>query len=289
VAVIIVRYLPVLLLAAGVLLLLLTGRPLFTDGALSARQSTFRSLAVASPVLEVLIGLSVVGKPFLEHLQKNDWHSDLLAPEPLFVIVAVFEVSLFAMIGGILFFFYRAIRNINFFNGRRVRAPYSALFMIVPIVNVVVAPYVQYFAYHRSRVFAWPAQASALRDALLVFGTFALLLVTLTCGYAGDEATAGQTYDAASILVIGTLTGLATGILQARIVDGIARSQQAYAAQIGALGGAAVVATKPESRTRRILQSASVGILLLLALLAALNPSEASHVGRLVVRVLGGA
>jgi heme/copper-type cytochrome/quinol oxidase subunit 3 len=286
--VIVARYLPLLLLAAGVLILLLTGRPLFGDGALSARQSTFRSLAAASPVLEALIGIAVIGKPFLEHLQKNDWHSDLLAPEPLFVIVVVFEVSLFAMIGGILFFFYRAIRNINFFSGRRVRAPYSALFMIVPIVNVVVAPYVQYFAYHRSRAFAWPAQASALRAALLVFGTFALLLVTLTCGYAGDEATAGQTYDAASLLVIGTLTGLATGILQARIVDGIARAQEAYAAQIGALGSAATVAAKRESRARRILQSASVGILLLLALLAALNPALASRTGQLLVGILSG-
>jgi len=290
VGVYIARFLPVLLLAAGVLLLLLTGRPLFTDGALSPKQNTFKSLAVASPVLEALIGISVIGKPFLEHLQKNGWQSDLLAPTPLLVIVVVFEVSLFAMIAGILFFFYRAIRNINFFTGHRVRAPYSALFMVVPILNLVVIPYVQYFVYRRSRAFAWPQQASRVRAALFVIGMFGLLLVSVACGYAADEATQGAVYDAASLMVIGALTGLAAGILQARIVDGTARAQEAYAAQIGALGSAVTVAeAKPESRVRRVLQSVAVGILVLLAILAALDPRDASQVGRHFVQLLGSA
>jgi hypothetical protein len=145
VGIIIARHLPVLLLAAGVLILFLTGPPLFSDGALSARQNTFKSLAVASPILEALIGISAIGKPFLEHLQKNGWQSDLLGPMPLLIVVSVFVMCLSAMIAGVLFFFYRAIRNINFFNGRRVRAPYSALFMVVPILNLIVIPYVQYF------------------------------------------------------------------------------------------------------------------------------------------------
>jgi hypothetical protein len=288
--VIIVRYLPFLLLAAGVLLLLVTGRPLFTDGALSAKQSTFRSLASASPVVEALIAISVIGKPFLEHLQKNDWQSNLLSPTPLLIVVVILVVSLYAMIGGVLFFFYRAIRNINFFSGRRVRAPYSSLFMVVPILNLVVIPYVQYFAYRRSRAFAWPQQASALGAALLVVGAFALLLISVICGYAGDEIQEGAVYDAASLMVIGTLTGFAAGILQARIVDGIARAQESYAGQIGALGsGAVVVAAKPESPTRRALQALSVGVLVALAAAAALDPPLASQIGGFFVQLLAPA
>ena len=186
-AIIIARYLPLELLAAGVLLLLLTGRPLFTSGALSAKQDRFRSLAAASPVLDVLILVAAVGKPFLDRLQDNDWHSDLLGPTPLLVVVMVFVASLFAMIGAILHFFYRAIQNINFFAGRRVRAPYSALFMVVPIANLVVVPYVQYFAYRRSRAFAGPQKASALRAALLVGLAFGSVVVSVICGYAGKE------------------------------------------------------------------------------------------------------
>jgi heme/copper-type cytochrome/quinol oxidase subunit 3 len=281
--------LPLLLLAAGVLILLLTGRPLLTNGTLSARQNTFRSLTLASPVIEALIGVSVIGKPFLEHLQKNNWQSDLLGPTPLLVVVIVFVVSLYAMIGGILFFFYRAIRNINFFSGRRVRAPYSALFMVLPIANLVVIPYVQYFTYRRSRAFAWPQQGSALPAALLVAAAFGLLLVSVICGYAGEETAEGALYDAASLMVIGTLTGLAGGILQARIVDGIARAQEAYAWRIGALGARTLAAAEPESRMRRVLQSVAVGVLVVLAVVAALNPRLASPIGQLFLQLLTGA
>jgi hypothetical protein len=290
VGIIIARYLPLLLLAAGVIILLLTGRPLFADGTLSARQNAFRSLAMASPVLEALIGISVIGKPFLDHLQQNDWQTDLLGPTPLLIVVTILVVSLYATIGGVLFFFYRAIRNINFFNGRRVRAPYSAFFMVVPILNLVVIPYVQYFAYRRSRAFAWPHHASALGAALLVVAAFGLLLVSMICGYAGDEAAESAVYDVPSLLVIGTLTGLAGGILQVRIVDGIARAQEAYAIEIGTLGCARTVASaKPESRTRRSLQLLAVSVLVALAIIAAINPPLASHAGQLFVQLLRGA
>ena len=151
VGVIIARHLPLLLIAAGILVLVLTGRPLFAGGTLSARQDKFRSLAGASPVVDALIAVAVIGKPFLEHLQSNDWHSDLLGPTPLLVVVSIFVASLYVMLGAILLFFYRAIQNINYFAQRRMRAPYSALFMIIPIVNLVVIPYIQFFTFQRSR------------------------------------------------------------------------------------------------------------------------------------------
>jgi uncharacterized membrane protein len=286
---IIARHLPLLLLAAGVLILLVTGRPIFTDGALSTKQNRFRSLASASPLLAALIAISVIGKPFLEQLQNNGWESDLLGPTPLMIVVAVLVASLYAMIGTVLFFFYRAIGNINFFNGGRVRAPYSALFMVVPIVNLVVIPYVQYFAYRRSRALAWPPQASALRAGFLVAAAFGLVIISVICGYADDAVAEGAVYDAASLMVIGMLTGLAGGILQARIVDGVARAQQAYALRIGALESAATAAAEPESRARRTLQLVAVGVLVALAVLAALDPPLASHAGQLFVQLLRGA
>ena len=50
--------------------------------------------------------------------------------------------------------------------------------------------------------------------------------------------------------------------------------------QIGALGSArAVASAKPESRARRVLQSLAVGVLVVLALIAAINPQLASQIG----------
>ncbi len=286
----IARQLPVLLLLAGLLLLLVTGRPLFSDGTLSAKQDRFRSLATASPILDTLIAISVIGKPFLEHLQKNDWQTDLLAPTPLLVVVSILVASLYAMLGSILFFFYRAIQNINHFNGRRVRSPYSAFLMIVPITNLVVIPYIEYFAYQRSRALAGPHGASALRAALLAIAAFGLLLVSLICGRLGDAASEPAMYDAASLMFIGTLTGLAGGILTTRIVDGIVRAQEAYALEIGALPNAgAGVAPRPASRRLDALKSAAVWIMVTLAILAALFPALASQAVRTMAQVLSGA
>ena len=285
-AIFIVRYLPFELLAAGVVLILLTGRPLFTKGALSARQSRFRSLVAASPVLDVLILISAVGKPFLERLQGNDWHSDLLGQEPLLVVSMVITVSIFAMIGAVLFYFYRAIQNINAFSQRRVRRPFSALFMVVPIANLVVTPYIQYFAYQRSRAFAEPQKASALAAALLVGLAFGSVVVSVVCGYAGKEVSGPALFDAGSLLVIGTLTGLAGGLLTTRIVDSIARDQEAYASQIGALAEGTARAGKPVKRQRETLRVLAAAGLLLVAGLAALFPAQASLIASMLPQIM---
>lgn len=285
----IAQHLPVLLLVSGLLLLLVTGRPLFTDGALSTKQDKFRSLAVASPILDTLISISVIGKPFLEHLQKNAWETDLLGPTPLLFVVSVFVVSLYAMIGSILFFFYRAIQNINHFSGRQVRSPYSAFFMIVPITNLIVIPYIGYFAYQRSRALAWPHEASAFRAGLLAIAAFGLLLVSLVCGRLGDAASELVVYDAESLMVIGILTGLAGAILTTRIVDGIARAQEAYAHEIGAQpNSGARGAFKSESRGLDALKSGAVWVMIALAILTALFPALASQTVRTIAQVLIG-
>ena len=135
------RYLPLWLLAAGVLLLLTTGRPMLRRRALAAKHAEFTSLGIASPVLNTLILISIIGKPFLEHLQKNDWKTDLLDPQLVMPLMMIFIVSLYAMLGTTVYFFFRAIRNINAFSGEKRRSPYSAFFMLIPITNLIVIPY----------------------------------------------------------------------------------------------------------------------------------------------------
>jgi hypothetical protein len=147
-----VLYLPLWLLLAGVVVLLVTGRPFLRRGPLKGKHAQFKSLSVASPVLNSLVLISVIGKPFLENLQKNDWKTDLLTPEFATPLVLVFSASVFAMLGATVYFFIRAIRNINAFSGEKRRSPYSAFFILFPITNFIVTPYLEYFMYQRSLV-----------------------------------------------------------------------------------------------------------------------------------------
>ena len=101
--------------------------------------------------------VAVLGKPFLEHLQKNNWDTGFIDPQIAMPLVWVFIVSLWALLAAVIIFFFRAIRNINVLSGERLRSPYSALFMLVPISNMIVIPYLEYFAYQRSRALAMPA------------------------------------------------------------------------------------------------------------------------------------
>jgi hypothetical protein len=201
----VLRYLPVWLLAAAPLLLWMTGRPFLRRGAVEPRHASYRSLRIASPALNALILTSVIGKPFLEHLQKNGWNSDLLAPELLLPLMLFFIASLYAMIGAIIFFFFRAMRNINAFSGEKQRSPYSSLFMLIPITNLIVIPYLEYFTYQRSLAFANPRSASKLRAALLVGSAFALLVVSVALGLPSEDASQSS-YDALSVLVLSVST-----------------------------------------------------------------------------------
>jgi hypothetical protein len=76
----------------------------------------------------------------------------------------LFIVSLYALVVAILLFFFRAIRNINTLSGFRLRSPYVVLFMLVPIANLIVIPYLEYFAYQRSRALARLEGASKPRS-----------------------------------------------------------------------------------------------------------------------------
>jgi hypothetical protein len=275
------RYLPVWLLAAAPLLLAITGRPLLRAGALAPRHATYCSLRIASPALNGLILTSVVGKPFLEHLQKNNWNSDLLAPELLLPLMLFFIVSLYAMIGAIVFFFFRAIRNINAFSGGTQRSPYSSFFMLIPITNLVVIPYLEYFTYQRSLAFVDGQNASKPRAALLVGSAFALLVVSVACGLPSDDASQLTTsaYDKLSWLVLSVSTGGASGILTTWVIDGIYRAQERHALQMSDLSASSELASKPTIRERIAiaLRYASLAALLIVALTTAVFPSIPSR------------
>jgi hypothetical protein len=244
----------------------------------AAKHTTFRSLHTTSPVLNGLIALTVIGKPYLDHLQKNNWDTAFVAPELATPLVIVFIVSLYAMLGVVIYFFFQAIRNLNFFNGSKLRSPYSALLMLIPITNLIVIPYLQYFTYHWSRVFAVPQDASKPRSALLAFSAFGLIVTSVAFGLPSDQAAAVPTYDALSSLVLTASTAGAGGILTTRIITGIAQAQDLYAQQRGLLRAEAVNATAERRyRSVEMLKSAGVGILLIAALMTVVSPTMPSR------------
>ncbi len=273
-----VQHLPVLLLATGVIVLLVTGRPLWGRRELPAQHAGYKSLHTASPVLNALVSISVIGKPILEHLQQNNWDTDVVPPVLVVPLTVLVIASVYAMLGAIIFFFFRAIRNINVFNGSRVRTPYSALFMLIPITNVVVIPYLEYFAYQRSLAAAAPERASKLRAALLVLSAFALLVISLAGSRLGGDASQSTLYDPLSLLVLSICTGGAGGLLTTRIISGIARSQTAYALHRGMISAdAAGSAVERSGRTIEALKSAGIGLLLVVALVTVLFPGLPSQ------------
>jgi hypothetical protein len=270
---------PLWLLLLGILLLLVSGPPILRRRALDAKQFQFKSLRTTSLILNTLVMISVVGKPFLEHLQKNNWHTGFIDPQIVMPIVLVFTLSLCAFLAAVIIFFFRAIRNINALSGEHLRSPYSALFMLVPISNMVVIPYLEYFAYQRSRALATPHQASKIRAVVLVVVAFALLVVSLALGLPSDDPSQPGTYDPLALLVLSLCTGCASGILTTRIINGIFEAQDLLAQRIMGHGREGNVA-KADSRKRRIetLKLDAVVLLLIVAAATALFPSLPSHV-----------
>ena len=274
------RYLPVWLLAAAPLLLWMTGRPFLRRGALAPLHASYRSLRIASPALNALILTSVVGKPFLEHLQKNGWNSDLLAPGTPHAVHAVLHRQPLRDDRGDYLFLFRAIRNINAFSAEKLRTPYSSFFMLIPITNLIVIPYLEYFTYQRSLAFAKPADASKLRAALLVGLAFALLVVSVACGLPSEDAShAASSYDPLSFLVLSVSTAGASGILTTWVIDGIYRAQELYAQQLSASSESPAQVEPPiHTQTTEALKYASLAILLITALVTAVFPSIPSQI-----------
>ncbi len=275
---IIVNFLPLWLLALGVVLLLVSGPPILRRKTLDFKQAQFKSLRTASPILNALVMTSVVGKPFLEHLRKNDWDTSFLAPQIMMPLTVIFIISLYALIVAIIVFFFRAIRNINVLNGVRLRSPYSAFFMIIPIANLIVIPYLEYFTYQRSRALATPAHASKLRAALLVGSAFALLVASVALGLPSDDPSQPGTYDPLALLVLSFCTGCASGILTTRVINGIFEAQDWLAQRTVGGEGTKAAATDHGKRWMETLKLDVVAVLLIVAFATALFPSLPSRI-----------
>jgi hypothetical protein len=287
VTVIFVRYLPLFLLGFGVLALILTARPFLIGKEVAQRHAHFKSLRSSSPILNGLIALSVVGKPILEYFQKNDWNPDILPFGLALPIALTASASLFALVGCIVYFFFRAIRNINFFGNVKIRSPYAAFLMLVPITNIVVVPYLEYFTLHRSRLIASPETASKGRAMALVFAAYALFLTGIVYGRLSDISKS-TAYDPLSLLVLSLSAGGAGGILTTRVISGIADTQDVCGRQRGLLPPQEFD-PKAERRARRqqLLQSVAVALLVVVAAITALYPELPSTLAAATLQRLG--
>jgi hypothetical protein len=272
-----VYFLPLWLLALGVVALRVTGPPVLRRKALEPGQAKFKSLRAISPLLNTLVMISVIGKPFLEHLRKNDWDTSFVAPQIATPLVVLFIVSLYALLVAILLFFFRAIRNINTLSGVRLRSPYVVLFMLVPIANLIVIPYLEYFTYQRSRALADLEGAYKPRAALLVGSAFALLVASVALGLPADDSSQPGAYDALALLVMTLCTGGASGILTTRVVNGIFEAQDRLAQRTPG-GEAGRVASDERRRWLETLKLHAVAVLLVIAFATAMLPSLPSRI-----------
>jgi hypothetical protein len=261
-------------------LLVVSGPPVLRRRALKPNKSKFKSLRATSPVLNTLVMLSVVGKPFLENLRKNDWDTSFVAQQIATPLVAIFIISLYALLAAVLIFFFRAIRNINVLSGERLRSPYSALFKLIPISNLIVIPYLEYFSYQRSRALATPERASKPRAALLVGAAFALLVASVAFGLPNDDPSEPSTYDPLALLVLSFCTGCASGILTTRVLNGIYEAQDWLAQRTIRGQEAKVVATDDRKHLVETFKLDVVAVLLIVAFVTAVFPSLPSRIAQ---------
>ena len=87
------------------------------------RGTRYSSLRVTSPVLNFLVVMAMIGKPMLEYFKEHQLQADAISPTLFLPLVLLFLACIYATVGVTVYFYYRAIENINFFTGARVRAP----------------------------------------------------------------------------------------------------------------------------------------------------------------------
>lgn len=283
--VIFVRYLPIILVGLGIVALLLTARPFLIGKEIAIRHANFKSLRHSSPILNGLIAVSVVGKPVLEFFQRNDWDFDALLFGLSVPITLAAIASVIALVASIVHFFFRAIRNINFFSNAKVRSPYAAFFMLIPITNIVVLPYLEYFTLYRSKHIASPETASKWRSMALAFSSYALFLIGLAYGRLSEDASQSTAYDPLSLLVLSLSTGGAGGILTSWVISDIAKAQDLCACQRGLLPpGALDPGAEWSGRRRKLWQSVAVAILLTFAAITVVFPQLPAELARAALR-----
>jgi hypothetical protein len=238
----------------------------------------YRPLRIISPTLNFFVVVAFVGRPILEHLKKYQSVSDSIPPLLLVPLILFFLVSVYVSVGVTAYFFYRAMRNVNFFARASLLTPSSAWLMVVPLANMIAMPYVWGRTYYCSRALHPTHQVSKLAAATIAIGSFLLILIGLATGIMSDnQATWPPGYDGLSLTVIAMCTSTAGTMLFTRIVQRISAVQELYAER---------VALVPPRRNRQddsinagvidLLKSAVFGACLGLASFAAAWPSVAS-------------
>ncbi len=244
----------------------------------SSSKSSYRSLRVASPVLNFFIIMAMIGKPILEYFKEHQSQADAINPAFFLPVVFFFLVCIYAAVGASIYFYYRAIENINFFAGARMRAPGTSLLMVVPVVNLLAMPYVLYFTYYRSMALLPAHHVSKIRAVALAIGTFVLLVASIAFGLAsGNDAIRSDDFDSVSLSLVATCAGLAAGILYTRIVSRVFKAQEAYATYIGAVLHSDASNEAVRSGALDALRSIAVALLVGSGIFTLFSPTQASY------------
>jgi hypothetical protein len=247
----------------------------------------YRSLKLTSPILTFLIVVAMIARPILDYYrshvpQANEISPVILAPLGLFVLVCIC-----AAVAATVYFFYRAMQNINVFAGRQVHAPMTTLLMVIPVANLVATPYIHYATYYGSMALSPAHHASRLGAAALAVGAFVLFLANLVFGAASNSsALFEEPYDAVSLSLVATFAGLAGGILYTRIVSRIFKAQEAHAERIGIIASTGKAQGSVLDGVLDGLRSIAVALLVGAAAFTLVAPAEASAWATSLVQTL---
>src|SRR3984893_9663 len=137
-------------------------------------KADYRSLRIVWPTLNFFLVMAFVGRPLLEHFKKHQWQSVSVPPALLFALGLFFLVCVYVSVGTSAYYFYRAMRNINFFTQARLLAPSSAWLMVVPLANMLAMPYVWGRTYYCSLALHPMHQVSKQTAGAMSMGAFVL-------------------------------------------------------------------------------------------------------------------
>ena len=257
--------------------------------ALRRQAADYRPLGILSPILIFFVAVGLVGRPFLEQLRKHTWLADIIPTAVLVPLSILLLVGLYVSVVATMYFFFRAMRNINFFTGHRVVASSAAWLMAIPFANLVVMPYVWGRTYYLSHSLNPQHRIRKSTAAIMAVGTFVLVLIGLATDRLSDNQTLWPPgYDGLSLAVVALCTSTAGSILFSRIVQRISAAQRLHAERQGLLSPWRDRAHEPSSSgLLAALRLAVVGLCVGTALFAAAFPSSASGMLRRLFASVG--
>lgn len=243
-------------------------------GRANRASTAFHSLKLTSPLLIALILVFTATRTFLSN---PDAMNGLLSAHWRDALTGLTLIALAgAVVSGALFY-YKALANLNFFSGRIILSPIFSLLGLIPFVNFIGLPAIQYVAYRNSLLLFPNLSISRATAALTTIGAMVLTLVGIAGHVSRDVAMLVGLEDATPIWIAGTCASFAGGLLLSRIVSRITAAQEAYAQS---------PASPPKNigdRKEKI-QTLAIGALLLLAIISLIAPAFVSN---LVSQVLG--